>query len=1240
MKTSLQFNNKNIFLFLLVLFSLLLVDLKAQYLPDLIYYKFDKNPSATSVRNFAYPGVGLNPASITGLTMTTGGQFDSCLYGNATTSAGINTGYSLSTGTSSFTISMWISNIPTAPASTRYLFGDLGLAFRCFIGGVAGNNNIILRGTGVTDVLIKNIAPGPTILHIVYDSASSSIKTYKNGIADTVVTQTAFNFTSGTGLKVGGYSTSAGMQGIMDEFRFYKRALTASEISASYNIPVEMPEYYNLCTGANSNSYPFNTAGGKAVNSLIRTGEINQPTVIPSGQQITKVYFRTSTAGTRTYTNLHILIAQCSDTSLTSGTFYSGPYDTVYYKSSVSLTSYINGWMGINLDVPYVYDPSKSIILFVGQCGASGSGGSVRNTALTGTGTRRVYSVGGCPFVASSGDASIINFGVDVETAPPMSGTYYVGSDKNCPNFKTITNAIYNLNIRGVSGAVTFILTDTSYSSETLPITINQITGASLLKTIIIKPNTGVTSKISGSSVTSVIKLNGADFVTIDGSNSCGTDKNLTIQNTNASSGTAAIWLASLGAGLGASNNTIKNCNISCNYNTGTSYGICLGGTTLSSTGADNDTVTIQNNTISKSYYGIRAYGSSAGELNSILITGNTIGSDNSSDYITTYGIYGYYLSGPTITNNEIYNLIFDGSRYGMYLGSNVYNSIISKNKIHGFNHTNTTAYYCIGIYFSSGTNCTNNQLDNNAIYDLQNYGSTTDYYYCGIRIAGGSNYKLYYNSISLTGAFRNTTAGVFSKCLYISTASTNLDIRNNIFYNAMTGTTPKTFAIDIVAPSTFSSCNYNNLYSATDMILGRYAGVEHPNLYYWQTATSQDYFSVSANPGFTSGTDLSIITLSVNCWNINGGAYPLAGITTDIEGNPRSSTLNTGAADIGAYEFTPIVSAPGLTVTGLPADELYPTYITYAGTTLAEITWHGSNLPFNVISIYRPQVNPPSPAGNYANEYFMIAQVGGSGFTYDIIVHYNLARQFTITSEADIRLAKQDGSWIQYDAAPNTTNKTITITGLNSFSNFSFGDANNPLPVNMKSFTSNINGRNVKLKWLTEKEQNNKGFEIQRVNANNPNTEFSKIGFVNSYGNNQNQNVYSFDDIKLNAGKYNYRLKQIDNNGNYTYYNLSTTIEIALPKEFKLSQNYPNPFNPITKIDYELPFDSKIRIVVYDILGREVKNLISGESKQAGYYTVELNATNLSSGTYFYRMIVNTQGKDFIFTKKMIVIK
>jgi hypothetical protein len=94
-------------------------------------------------------------------------------------------------------------------------------------------------------------------------------------------------------------------------------------------------------------------------------------------------------------------------------------------------------------------------------------------------------------------------------------------------------------------------------------------------------------------------------------------------------------------------------------------------------------------------------------------------------------------------------------------------------------------------------------------------------------------------------------------------------------------------------------------------------------------------------------------------------------------------------------------------------------------------------------------------------------------------------------------------------------------------------------------------------------------------------------------------------------------------------------TVNNIIPGEYKLSQNYPNPFNPTTKIEFALPKNGFVSIKIYDVLGREVKNLVN-ETKAAGYYSVDFNATDLSSGVYFYKL----ESNGFSDIKRMMLIK
>ena len=187
-------------------------------------------------------------------------------------------------------------------------------------------------------------------------------------------------------------------------------------------------------------------------------------------------------------------------------------------------------------------------------------------------------------------------------------------------------------------------------------------------------------------------------------------------------------------------------------------------------------------------------------------------------------------------------------------------------------------------------------------------------------------------------------------------------------------------------------------------------------------------------------------------------------------------------------------------------------------------------------------------------------------------------------------------------------------------------------LPVEMNSFSSFVRGRDVTLFWSSEKETNNAGFDIERSTL--PGS-WNKVGFVRGYGNSNSVNYYSYTDRGLQSGKYFYRLKQTDLNGNFEYFNLNNEVNIGIPVKFELSQNYPNPFNPSTNLEFGIPDLGFVSLKVYNASGREVAILVN-EVKTAGYYSVSFNGSNMPSGIYFYTL----QADNFISTKKMLLVK
>ena len=246
------------------------------------------------------------------------------------------------------------------------------------------------------------------------------------------------------------------------------------------------------------------------------------------------------------------------------------------------------------------------------------------------------------------------------------------------------------------------------------------------------------------------------------------------------------------------------------------------------------------------------------------------------------------------------------------------------------------------------------------------------------------------------------------------------------------------------------------------------------------------------------------------------------------------------------------------------------------------------------------------------------------------IRMNFTILNQSSSASLTIKNITNQAGLFVN----PNNQPNTFDITSITLSDPIIIIDE--PMPVELISFNSSVRKNDVSLNWKTGSEQNNKGFGIERKTINGS---WISVGFVNGKGNSNTEQSYNFEEKNVNSGSYNYRLKQTDYNGNYKYLNLNGLVSIGTPSKYAVSQNYPNPFNPVTKIDYEVASDSKVKISIFDISGREIQTILN-ERKSAGYYSLAFNAGNLSSGTYFYRIIADEGSKKFTETKKMILVK
>jgi hypothetical protein len=280
-----------------------------------------------------------------------------------------------------------------------------------------------------------------------------------------------------------------------------------------------------------------------------------------------------------------------------------------------------------------------------------------------------------------------------------------------------------------------------------------------------------------------------------------------------------------------------------------------------------------------------------------------------------------------------------------------------------------------------------------------------------------------------------------------------------------------------------------------------------------------------------------------------------------------------------------------------------------------------------------------PSAGANSLNMYWTLT--AGSNITSADLTFQYLAGD-VVGTESNYDLARWSGStWETQAITINTTAHTATKNGITDFSDWTLGESG-ALPVELSVLKAIVSNSVATLVWSTATEVNNYGFEVERrkiqnVEGRSEKVEWQKIGFVKGSGNSNTPSEYSYADEKLAAGNYEYRLKQIDLNGSFKY-SQNVEISVAVPKEFSLNQNYPNPFNPATTIQYDIPNVGTQYIVslrVFDIVGREVATLVN-ETKEAGSYEVNFNASQLASGVYLYKLQVG----NFTSVKKLMLMK
>ncbi len=381
-----------------------------------------------------------------------------------------------------------------------------------------------------------------------------------------------------------------------------------------------------------------------------------------------------------------------------------------------------------------------------------------------------------------------------------------------------------------------------------------------------------------------------------------------------------------------------------------------------------------------------------------------------------------------------------------------------------------------------------------------------------------------------------------------------------------------------------------------TDLLIGFRATSAFGNNAWIANVTIQDVPSLVVS-NVTSNAAFSQLGITINFTNFGGSGgnlYFSRFNSTPSSDAPIEYADNTTATTQDGSIFTPNVASPRWWT------------ITYDGQTLAATIDYSVSIDITGI----PGVNNP-------NRLYIL------------------------------RRSNRFGSWV---ALPTTrSGSVLTATGLTGFSDFSIGgdSGDNPLPVNLGTFTGRNIPQGVELRWTTISETDNAGFEMRRAeHVNGVEQEWLTVATYRNeqslvgQGTTSEAHSYTYTDRGVQVGKtYRYALRSVDFNGTIHDYPQTVSVEVTqlTPRvyTYKLEQNYPNPFNPSTRIIYQVAATSNVKLEVFDMLGRKVATLVN-ERKEAGEYPVIFNAQNLSSGVYFYRL----QTDKFTQTKKMMLVK
>ncbi len=1047
----------------------------------------------------------------------------------------------------------------------------------------------------------------------------------------------------------------------MSKLRYNLIALTAIPVLCLFlgaAVHAQTPQF-SINPGSfstSTNTFPFNSTTQIQLNYTA-----GQFTGAYTGT-ITKVYFKRASANTATatYTNFTLKMAQIASSAFPSTTTYYSPMNTIYSGLLTVPPGSVDQWFAIQLPTPVSYDPNQALMF--NACNTSISNGfTLRTYSATTPPYRRIYG-GTCGATTGTSDAYLYACGIDMapalpndagiaallspvsfcagtfdikvklrnagtntlsnvsinweyddvpqapiswttplptqteadvtlgsrnfaagiahrlkawtsnpngvpdtfnpndtlyaELKPALSGVFTVGGSN--PDYPTLKAARDDLYAVGVCGPVVFNIRSGTYDEQlALGSSASFITipGVSATNTITFQSETGNRADV----IITFASLTGNPTLYLNGADWI-TFRNLTVRATNPSYGIVVYILG------GSEHCTFENLDLVSSVVSTTSTNNAV---VYSPSGSLDHYTTFRGCNLIGGSYSMYMYGSST----SALEIGDVIEDNTMTDFYYQ-GMTFYYHDSPEFRRNLV-RTASGYTGYGAYLYYNQNERIFTGNKII---FTGAGTKYGMYVYYNQATSTKQGLISNNFV---------------SIGPASSAGYTLYQYYNTFQRVYNNTFWNAVTGSYYGAYVYYGNDIRfmNNIVYTYGPGYSY------YVTPATAVTHSDYNLYYTNGATLA-YWGSAAANLATLRTLNGKDMNSVSKPVIFANAPlgDLHLAGASQDDPDIRGTL--LAEVPDDIDGEPRARPYI--GADEGCYVTPGAVDFEMSDASGNPAP-----YFNFPGTAYVK---------------YRIGFPDEAFSATVTINFYTIP---GNNLAYTTNFAVNKLAGITLEGITAINVPTLPPGYYRVEAVFNTWNSCLAYTNYRPEEEAVLvvpqdqipcvvwpGDANNDGIVNYgdrSALNKYIINANLSPAWL-------QGPARYRPDAaTNPLTYYTWVGqpavpwatalgcYMDTDGNGV---VNSFDYLAMKLNWFR------------THGIPKTQDAPAELCAFDLSQNYPNPFNPVTTLVYSIPENAHVRLVVTDMLGREVAVPAEGY-RQSGVYRVQFDGSTLQSGNY-----------------------